>query len=202
MTLQTNGKHQTPEAIGSIVEDFDTIVGQLRGMLDTLQGRVLTLTSDLQTANDISTQVATILDPDDLLPTVVNTVKERFGLYHAHIYLIDETQENLVLTAGAGAAGEQMVADGHIIPLNAEQSLVANAARSGQAVVVNDVYENPNHLPNPLLPDTRSEMSIPMMVGTEVIGVLDVQHDAADRFSEIDRQVQNHPGRPTCSGNS
>jgi GAF domain-containing protein len=96
----------------------------------------------------------------------------------------------LVLTAGAGEVGQEMVVQGRRIPLGQAQSLVAQAARTGQGVTENDVRENPTFLPHPSLPDTRSEMAVPMIAGQQVIGVLDVQSDEAGRFTEEDVVIQ------------
>lgn len=83
-----------------------------------------------------------------------------------------------------------MVSEKHKIPLNREQSLVARAARNREGVVVNDVTEAPDFLPNPLLPDTRAEMAVPMIVADKVIGVLDVQSETIGRFTEVDVNIQ------------
>src|SRR5690606_16210676 len=87
-------------------------------------------------------------------------------------------------------AGKTMVERGHAIPLNRENSLVARAARERQGVIVNDVLSEPGFLPNPLLPETKSEMAIPMVVGDELIGVLDVQADVFGRFTADDVQIK------------
>jgi signal transduction histidine kinase len=142
--------------------------------------------SDLETVAEVSATASTSLDPDSLLRSVADLTKEHFGLYHAHIYLLDEVHEALVLAAGAGQIGQQMVAAGHTIPLRAERSLVARAARTRSGVVVNDVREAPDFLPNPLLPDTRSEMAVPLIAGDTLIGVMDVQSERPGRFSEED----------------
>jgi PAS domain S-box-containing protein len=94
-----------------------------------------------------------------------------------------EEQELLVMKEGTGEAGHEMKRRGHNIPLRAEQSLVARAARSLEPVIVNDVGQNPNHLPNPLLPQTRSEAAIPLSLSRRLVGVLDVQHTAVNHFS-------------------
>jgi signal transduction histidine kinase len=122
---------------------------------------------------------------------LVETVKERFGLYHAHVYLLDKDSGMLNLAAGAGEPGRIMLERGHSIPLNAEKSLVATAARTRQGVLVSDVTQNPDWLPNDLLPETQSELAVPMTVGDEVIGVLDVQSEILGRFQEIDQQVKS-----------
>ena len=73
---------------------------------------------------------------------------------------------------------------------NSEQSLVARAARTQEGVVVNDVQTDPDFLPNPLLPKTRAEMAVPMLVGGKVVGVLDVQSEQVNRFSDTDVDIQ------------
>jgi GAF domain-containing protein len=83
-----------------------------------------------------------------------------------------------------------MVAERRAIPLDSEKSLVARAARTGEGVVVNDVQADPDFLPNPLLPETRSEMAVPMLVSGKVIGVLDVQSELVNRFTDTDVSIQ------------
>ena len=146
--------------------------------------------AQLNAVAEISTATSTILDFKRLLQEVMDLTKERFNLYHSHIYLLDEAGEHLILTAGAGEPGRQMVAEGRTIPLSREQSLVARAARERQGITVNDVTQAPDFLPNPLLPDTRSELAVPMTVGGNVIGVFDIQSDQVGRFTDSDVNIQ------------
>src|SRR5690606_38283898 len=92
--------------------------------------------------------------------------------------------------SGAGEAGAAMKASGHSILLERQNSLVARAARERNGVIVNDASAALDFLPNPLLPNTRSEMAVPMVVGDKVIGVLDVQSELVDRFSDEDVKIQ------------
>jgi GAF domain-containing protein len=112
-----------------------------------------------------------------LLNEVVNQIQINFNYYHAHIYLLDEKQENLVMEAGTGSAGTEMKAKGHRISLQAVTSLVVRAARTSQIVTIDNVRESPDWLPNPLLPDTRAEMAVPIILDQKVVGVLDVQEN-------------------------
>jgi signal transduction histidine kinase/HAMP domain-containing protein len=146
--------------------------------------------AEMQAVAEVGAEASATLDQQELLWSVANLVKERFGLYHAHIYLLDETGQNLVLAAGAGEPGKLMVASGHRIPMRHEQSLVVRAARTRESVIVNDVTHAPDFLPNPMLPRTRAELATPMIVGRQVIGVLDVQSERQSRFSAQDVQVQ------------
>ena len=178
------------DEIGLLASTFNSMAAQLRASIGALEQRVAARTQDLETVAEVSTATATILETDRLLQSVVDLTKERFKLYHSHIYLLDETGQNLVLTAGAGEPGRVMVAEKRTIPLDREQSLVARAARESKGVIVNDVTQAPDFLPNPLLPDTRSELAVPMIVGGKVIGVFDIQSDQMDRFTESDVNVQ------------
>jgi signal transduction histidine kinase len=130
-----------------------------------------------------------VLDPEKLLQSVVDLAKERFGLYHAHIYTYDQAWNTLLLAAGAGEVGRKLVAEEHAIPLTLEQSLVARAARERRPVIVNDVNNEPGFLPNPLLPETRAEMAVPMTVGDTLLGVFDVQSNSATGFSDEDANI-------------
>ncbi len=147
------------------------------------------LASELSTVAEVSTAASTILEVNQLLQTVVELVKARFDLYHAHIYLVDEARNTLVLRAGAGDVGQIMVLEGREIAYNAE-SLVARAARTQEGFIENDVRKIIDFLPHPLLPETRSEMAIPLIVGGQLIGVLDLQSDKTDFFTEEAMQVQ------------
>ncbi|MCB8965676.1 MAG: GAF domain-containing protein [Ardenticatenaceae bacterium] len=145
--------------------------------------------TELATVAEVGTIAATILEPEQLLQRVVNLTKERFQLYHAHVYLLDDKKEQLVLSSGAGEIGQTMVREGRQIALSQEQSLVARAARTHQGVIINDVQAEPGFLPNPLLPHTRAEMAVPLLAGEDILGVLDVQADRVDRFSSEDVNI-------------
>lgn len=145
---------------------------------------------ELRAVSEVGTAVATTLEPDTLLQEIVNLTKSRFNLYHAHIYLLDETGATLNLAAGAGDVGQQMVAQGWQIPLSSEQSLVARVARGRLGATANDVRAEPDFLPNPLLPETRAELAVPIIVGDNLLGVLDVQADTVGYFGEEDVLIQ------------
>lgn len=148
-------------------------------------------TIQLNTSVEISRHLSTILKLEDLLAEVVTLIKARFGYYHAHVYLLDESGENLVVAEGTGPAGAEMKARGHSIPVAATTSLVARAARTAQVVLVDNVREAEDWLPNPLLPDTYSEMAVPISLGEDrqVVGVLDVQQDRVAGLDEGDASL-------------
>jgi PAS domain S-box-containing protein len=145
--------------------------------------------TELATVAQVSTTASTVLDPDQLLQSVVDLTKEKFDLYHVHIYLANEAWDTLLLASGAGEVGRKLVAEQHAIPMSLEQSLVARAARERKAVIVNNVNAEPGFLPNPLLPETCAEMAVPMTVGNRLLGVFDVQSNNDSGFSEEDANI-------------
>ena len=155
-----------------------------------LTGQSQKRAAELEAVAQVTSAASTTLESDKLLQAVVNLTKEAFGLYHTHIYLLDEETQTLTLAAGAGEVGQQMVAQGWKIPLAFETSLVAKAARTRAGVTVNDVRTAPDFLPNPWLPNTRSELAVPMIVGDTVLGVFDVQSEQVGRFTESDVRIQ------------
>ncbi|NJN43398.1 MAG: GAF domain-containing protein [Anaerolineae bacterium] len=119
--------------------------------------------------------------------TIVNQLQESFQYYHVQIYLWDEEEKNLRLKGGTGEPGRSMLARHHQIA--AGRGLVGRAAESNQVILVSDTISDPSWLPNPLLPDTRSEAAVPISIGDDVLGVLDVQHDHTNALLEDDVQL-------------
>ena len=185
-TFNVHAQISSGDEVGTLAQTFNTMTERLGEAFEDVRRRA----AELATVAEVSTATSTILESKRLLQEVVDLTKERFHLYHSHIYLLDENGENLVLAAGAGEPGRFMVAEGRSIPLDREQSLVARAARERKGVTVNDVTTAPDFLPNPLLPDTRSELAVPMIVGSSVIGVFDIQSEQVGRFTDSDVNIQ------------
>jgi len=179
---------KTNELISTVINRLTGHIENLRLLDDTERSRqqLDKRASELESVAEVSTTVSTVLDPENLLQSVADLTRDRFGLYHAHIYIFDKNQKSLALETGAGEVGAQMVAEGWSIQLTSEKSLVAQAARTRKGIIVNDVRSDPDYLTNPLLPETRSEMAVPMIVGEQVVGVLDVQSDRQDYFTDED----------------
>lgn len=186
--IQTKGGEPLPPEdqafLDAVAEQVAEALERSR-LLEQTQKRAV----EMETVAQVSTVISTLLDTNQLLQEVAHLTKTRFGLYHAHIYLLNETGDTLKLAAGAGEVGRRMLAQGWSIPLASERSLVARAARSRQGVMVNDVRQDPDFMPNPLLPETRAELAVPLVVGDTVLGVLDVQADAAGRFTGDDVRI-------------
>lgn len=145
--------------------------------------------AEMEIVAQIGTAVAATRDPQTLLQTVADLTKEQFGLYHVHIFLLNDTQELLLQAAGSGAIGQQIVARRAELSLQHQQSLIARAVRLRENIVVNDVLANPDYLAEPLLPDTRAELVIPMIASDQVLGALDFQANATNFFSADDVNI-------------
>jgi GAF domain-containing protein len=174
------------------VDSLQSIANQVAVALQNIRQYENTqkIASDMGVVAAVGIATSTITETQRLLQEVVDLSKKSFNLYHAHIYLLNAAGDSLELTAGAGEVGRIMVSEKRSIPFNSEQSLVARAARTHEGVVVNDVTLAPDFLPNPLLPNTRSELAAPMIAAGKVIGVLDVQSETANRFTEVDVSIK------------
>jgi PAS domain S-box-containing protein len=146
------------------------------------------LSTQLETVAQVSTAASTVLEVDTLLQAVVDLTKASFNLYHTHIYLMDPQTHTLVLRAGADQVGRLMTLEGRRINLD-DESIIARAVKTREGVVENDVRKIVDFIPNPLLPHTRAELAVPLIVGDQVIGVLDLQADRVDFFTEEDISI-------------
>jgi putative methionine-R-sulfoxide reductase with GAF domain len=175
------------EEIVTLSASFNKMAEQLRGTLLGLEQRVADRTRALETSTEVGRRLSTILDQTQLVKEVVEQVRDAFDYYHAQIYLFDEAKENLVLVGGTGEAGQAMLEDGHQIPTG--QGLVGRAVDTNQVILVTDVSQEQGWMSNPLLPETRAEVAVPISLGDEVLGVLDVQDNEVGGLSQADADL-------------
>jgi signal transduction histidine kinase len=136
-------------------------------------------------STQISQEIVGAADVSELYGRVVTQVKEQFGFYHVQILRYDKSADAVILIAGYGEIGAAMREDNHQMPMGA--GLIGAAAATGKSVLRPDVTEDPDWQPNPLLPETRGELAVPIMIGNEVLGVLDVQSDVAGALGDDDQ---------------
>ena len=139
----------------------------------------------VQITTQIAQSISSATDLGDLYQRVVIQVKEQFGYYHAQILRYDPVQNAVVLVTGYGEVGAKMMEFGHTLPMGT--GLIGTAASTGQTVLRPALRNDPDWRPNPLLPDTKGEIAIPIKLGETILGVLDVQSDTADALSSDDQ---------------
>ncbi len=142
----------------------------------------------LQAAAEVARDATTAQDLDELLNQTVNLVRDRFSFYHVGIFLVDEQGEYAILTAASGRAGQAMVEHGYKLKAS-ETGVVGYVTSRGQPRIALDVGADAVLFKNPYLPETRSELALPLKAGGQVIGALDVQSQQSAAFDDEDVQV-------------
>jgi len=139
----------------------------------------------LETAARVGQMVTSILDMDELLKHTVNIICSEFSFYYSGIFLVSQDRKWAVLRAGYALAGRKMMAENYRLPVD-EKSMIGNSIIHQQAKIALDVAGEMSRFKNPFLPDTRSEMALPLIVQSEALGALTVQSDMLNAFSEDD----------------
>jgi signal transduction histidine kinase/DNA-binding response OmpR family regulator/putative methionine-R-sulfoxide reductase with GAF domain len=137
----------------------------------------------LQTAADVSRAASSILKLEELLPQAVDLIKERFNLYYAGIFLVDDSGQWAILRAGTGEAGEAMLDRGHKLAVG-PGSMIGRCVAEGEPVIPPSIEKAQDRYDNPFLPDTRSEIALPLISRGRTIGAMTAQSTISDYFTE------------------
>lgn len=153
-------------------------------------GALQTRIEQLSSIYEVTNVLTSLLDEDTLLNRVVELIHSRFGYPYVHIFSVQPGLGRIIFKAGSGSRSQVVGQEGLAYNLDDPQGLIPWVARHADTRLVNDVSTEPLYRPSPLPPeDTRSEMTIPLIFGGEVLGVLDVQSNHLHAFSEEDRFV-------------
>lgn len=177
------GSHDEDEIDTNLLDSLENLIAVLKNTLTRIS---FTASAEkqavqLRIAAEIARDIAGSLSIDDILKKSVNLVLERFGFYHASVFLMDSTGEFATIQESTGPAGEQLMRTKHRLAVGSP-SLVGKASLERTPVVSNDVKNDPSYYPNPFLPETRAELVIPLIAGGQLLGLLDVQSTRRNAF--------------------
>jgi GAF domain-containing protein len=179
----------------SALKTQSDLANELEKERSSLERRVEERSADLrnrvaqfEVASQIAREISGEMNLDTLLNSAVNLIRDRFTFYHVGLFLIDEKGEFAVLRAATGEAGRQMMEHNHRLKIG-EIGIVGYTVSRGEARIALEVSDDSTHFRNPLLPETRSEMALPLKVGEKTIGALDVQSELINAFSNDDVQI-------------
>ena len=141
--------------------------------------------AQVEVGTDISQEIASSIDLDELYHRIVTEIKEELGYYHVQLLQYDPALDTVVLIEGYGETGEKMKSLNHAMPMGV--GLIGTAAATGQSVLRPNVTQDPNWQSNPLLPRTKGELAVPIKSGDDILGVLDIQSDSTHQLSEDDQ---------------
>lgn len=159
---------------GELAIYFNRMIARIEELQLNLEKRVQEQTEKLRASNEVGRIASTIRDPDELISRVVNLITKTFDYYYVAIFLVSSNGRWAEIVDATGSAGEILKARRHRLQVGGT-SMVGSAIATGQAQIAMDVGEAAVRFNNPLLPNTRSELALPLIAGERVIGALDVQ---------------------------
>jgi GAF domain-containing protein/HAMP domain-containing protein len=200
LTVQASAT--TSDEIGTLAQAFNTMTSRLRESLEELEKRVEERTVELSLANErnerrarqfeaiahIARTISSTRDLDLLLSQITTVINKEFGFYHVGIFLLDTAKEYAVLSAANSIGGKNMLERGHRLKVG-ETGLVGFVTGTGKPRVALDTGADAVFFNNPDLPETRSEIALPLHVGDEIIGALDVQSTEPNAFVQEDINI-------------
>ena len=162
------------DELGIVTMHFNRMVAQLEALQNTQEQQVAARTKQLTASNEVGRVAASSLDPDELLGRVIRLFPEQFGYYYAAIYLLDSTEKWAELKEASGDAGQVLKKNHHRLEVDGK-SMVGTAIRERAPRIAQIASQEKNRIENPLLPYTRSEIALPLIIGDRVLGALNVQ---------------------------
>jgi GAF domain-containing protein/HAMP domain-containing protein len=173
---------------GQLADAFNTMTVQLEQLFGSLEEQVQMRTAELILAMQVGQQAATIRDIDRLVPAITDFIGEHFNLYCVQVFLVDDLGRNLVLKSATGRVGQTLLEGHHSLAID-DGSLIGRVAVSGQSILIEDTAGSDLYQTDPLLPETRSELAIPLVVEERVLGILDVRANQPGTFTPRNQAV-------------
>jgi GAF domain-containing protein len=183
------------DELGIVTMQFNRMVARLESLQGTLEQQVIKRTRELAATNEVGRVAASSLDPEQLLARVLPLFPEQFGYYYAAIYLLDPSGKWAELKEATGEAGRVLKQNHHRLEVSGK-SMVGTAIREQSPRIAQVTANERQRFDNPLLPYTRSEISLPLMVGDRILGALDVQSTRESDFGpQVIETMKNMAGQ-------
>ena len=183
------------DELGIVTVQFNRMVARLELLQGSLEQQVIERTKQLAASNEVGRVAASSLDPEQLLARVVPLFPEQFDYYYAAIYLLDPSGKWAELKEATGEAGKVLKQNHHRLEISGK-SMVGTAIREQTPRITQTASDEKLRFDNPLLPYTRSEIALPLMVGDRVLGALDVQSTReADFGPQVIETMKNMAGQ-------
>ena len=183
------------DELGIVTVQFNRMLSRLETLQNSLEQQVVERTKQLSATNEVGRVAASSLDPEQLLAKVIPLIPEQFGYYFAAIYLVDSSGKWAELKEATGEAGRVLKQNHHRLEI-AGKNMVGSAIRELSPRIAQIASEEKQRFENPLLPYTRSEMALPLMVGDRVLGALNVQSTRESDFGpQVIETMQNMAGQ-------
>ena len=200
--LTAQAKVTSKDETGTLAEAFNAVTTQLRQTLSGLEKTIEERTSELsiasqnnerrakqfQSISQVARTISSTLDLESLLTQITTVISREFGFYHVGVFLLDTAKEYAVLSAANSEGGQKMLARSHRLKVG-EKGLVGFVSGTGRPRVALDTGADAVFFNNPDLPDTRSEIALPLRAGENIIGILDVQSTEPNAFSQEDVNI-------------
>ncbi len=175
--------------LAELTNNLEMRIAERTKELETANLRIEKRAKQFQTISQITRTIISTQNLQDLLPQVVRLIGQQFDFYHIGIFLVDQNQEYAILGAANGSVGEKMLERSHKLRIG-QAGIVSNTAKAGKVRVALDTGEDAVYLNNPELPETRSEIALPLFQANgNVIGVLDIHSSHPNAFNSEDIEV-------------
>jgi GAF domain-containing protein len=179
------------DELATVAAQFNHMVSRFDELQATLEKQVAERTRQLSATNEVGRVASSILDPDELLSKVINLLAEQFDYYFAAFYLLDPGGKWAELKEATGETGYVLKQNRHRLDIT-EKSMVATCIREKSPRILQNTGDEKQRMENPLLPYTRSEIALPLIVSDRVLGALNVQSTKASDFNlEVIETLQN-----------